>query len=135
VLDRVFGELHISNAVLQSITSFLLPSTQVWTDPFGGLMSLGQTLITTALIAMGAAALLSSTVTSSGSAARTPGSRSESNGSATWYARIDPGTFRTVKLFAKSARMVEPNDGDPPCTAHFSSRSLLSVYSPAAPAT
>src|SRR5215472_1226417 len=68
VLDRVFGELHISNAVLHSITSFLLPSTQVWTDPFGGLMSLGQTLITTALIAMGAAALLSSTVTSSGAA-------------------------------------------------------------------
>jgi conjugal transfer/type IV secretion protein DotA/TraY len=68
VLERVFGELHLSNAVLQSITSFLLPPTQVWTDPFGGLMSLGQTLITTALIAMGAAALLSSTVTSSGAA-------------------------------------------------------------------
>jgi len=68
VLDRVFGELHISNRVLQSITGFLLPSTQVWTDPFGSLMSLGQTLITTALIAMGAAALLSSTVTSSGAA-------------------------------------------------------------------
>ena len=68
VLDRVFGELHLSNAVLQSITSFLLPPTQVWTDPFGGLMSLGQTLITTALIAMGAAALLSSTVTSGGAA-------------------------------------------------------------------
>jgi len=68
VLDRVFGELHLSNAVLQSITRFLLPSTQLWSDPFGGLMSLGQTLITTALIAMGAAALLSSTVTSSGAA-------------------------------------------------------------------
>jgi hypothetical protein len=63
VLDRVFGELHLSNAVLRSITRFLLPPTQVWTDPFGGLMNLGQTLITTALIAMGAAALLSSTVT------------------------------------------------------------------------
>jgi conjugal transfer/type IV secretion protein DotA/TraY len=68
VLDRLFGELHLSNSVLQSITSFLLPSTQIWTDPFGGLMSLGQTLITTALIAMGAAALLSSTVTSTGAA-------------------------------------------------------------------
>jgi conjugal transfer/type IV secretion protein DotA/TraY len=68
VLDRLFGELHLSNSVLQSITSFLLPSTQVWTDPFGGLMNLGQTLITTALIAMGAAALLSSTVTSTGAA-------------------------------------------------------------------
>ncbi len=68
VLDRLFGELHLSNGVLQSITSFLLPSTQIWTDPFGGLMNLGQTLITTALIAMGAAALLSSTVTSTGAA-------------------------------------------------------------------
>jgi conjugal transfer/type IV secretion protein DotA/TraY len=68
ILDRLFGQLHLSNSVLQAITGFLLPSTQVWTDPFGGLMNLGQTLINTALIAMGAAALLSSPVTSTGAA-------------------------------------------------------------------
>jgi len=68
ILDRLFGQLHLSNSVLRAITGFLLPSTQVWTDPFGGLMSLGQTLINTALIAMGAAALLSSPVTSTGAA-------------------------------------------------------------------
>jgi conjugal transfer/type IV secretion protein DotA/TraY len=68
MLDRLFGELHLSNSVLQAITGFLLPSAQVWTDPFGGLMNLGQTLINTALIAMGAAALLSSPVTSTGAA-------------------------------------------------------------------
>lgn len=68
VLTKVFCGLHLSNGVLKSITDFLLPSTQVWTDPFGGLMSLGQTLINTSLIAMGAAALLSNTVTSTGAA-------------------------------------------------------------------
>ena len=68
VLTKVFCGMHLSNGVLHSITSFLLPASQVWTDPFGGLMSLGQTLINTSLIAMGAAALLSNTVTSTGAA-------------------------------------------------------------------
>jgi hypothetical protein len=29
VLDRLFGELHLSNSVLQSITTFLLPPAQI----------------------------------------------------------------------------------------------------------
>jgi len=68
LLTRLFSGLNLSNAVLHTITSFLLPSTQVWTDPFGGLMSLGQFLINTSLIALGAAALLSSATTSTGAA-------------------------------------------------------------------
>jgi conjugal transfer/type IV secretion protein DotA/TraY len=68
VLTQLFGSLNLTNGILHSITGFILPTTQVWTDPFGGLMSLGQLLINTALIAMGLAALLSSTVTSTGSA-------------------------------------------------------------------
>lgn len=68
VLTSAFCSLHLSNGVLSSIANFLLPASQVWTDPFGGLMSLGQTLINTALIAMGAAALLSNTFTSAGTA-------------------------------------------------------------------
>jgi len=68
VLTRLFSSLHLSNTILRSITGFILPTTQVWTDPFGGLMSLGQLLINISLIGMGAAALLSSTATSTGAA-------------------------------------------------------------------
>jgi len=68
VLTKTFCSLHLSNFALKSIANTLMPAGQVWTDPFGGLIKLGQTLINTALVAMGAAALLSSTVTSAGSA-------------------------------------------------------------------
>jgi hypothetical protein len=34
-----------SNGLLHQITTYLLPTAQIWTDPFGGLMGLGQTLI------------------------------------------------------------------------------------------
>ena len=46
--------------MLHQITNFLLPTTQIWTDPFGGLMALGQTLINASLIALGSAAVLAS---------------------------------------------------------------------------
>ncbi len=68
VLTKTFCSLHLSNFALKSIANTLMPADQVWTDPFGGLIKLGQMLINTALVAMGAAALLSSTVTSAGSA-------------------------------------------------------------------
>jgi conjugal transfer/type IV secretion protein DotA/TraY len=60
--------MNLTNAVLQKITGFILPQTQIWTDPFGGLMSMGQLLINTSLIAMGAAAILSSATASTGAA-------------------------------------------------------------------
>lgn len=66
VLDRVIGQLNLSNGLLNTITSYILPTTQVWTDPFGGLMQLGQTLINGSLIAFGTAAVLSSATTSTG---------------------------------------------------------------------
>ena len=68
VLSQVFGQMNLTNAVLQKITGFILPQTQIWTDPFGGLMSMGQLLINTSLIAMGAAAILSSATASTGTA-------------------------------------------------------------------
>jgi conjugal transfer/type IV secretion protein DotA/TraY len=68
VLSQVFGQMNLTNAVLQKITGFILPQTQIWTDPFGGLMSMGQLLINTSLIAMGAAAILSSATASTGAA-------------------------------------------------------------------
>jgi conjugal transfer/type IV secretion protein DotA/TraY len=66
ILDRILGQLNISDWLLHKITDYLLPTTQIWTDPFGGLMQLGQTLINTCLIAMGAAAVLASGTTSTG---------------------------------------------------------------------
>ena len=66
LLTRLFNSLDLSNGILHTITNFLLPSTQIWTDPFGGLMSLGQTLINTSLIGFGTAAVLSSAATTTG---------------------------------------------------------------------
>ena len=45
VLERLFSALDLSDVVLNKITSYILPTTTIWTDPFGGLMSMGQTMI------------------------------------------------------------------------------------------
>jgi conjugal transfer/type IV secretion protein DotA/TraY len=68
VLDQIFNKLNLTNAAFQAIAGFLLPQTQIWTDPFGGLMSLGQKLMNMSLAAMGMAGLLSSATTSTGAA-------------------------------------------------------------------
>src|SRR5208282_816734 len=52
-VTSLFGSLGFSN--------YLLPQTQVWTDPFGSLMGLGQFLVNASLIAFGTSALLAST--------------------------------------------------------------------------
>ena len=66
ILDRVLGQLNITNGVLSTLTGYLMPNAQIWTDPFGGLINLGQTLINTALAALGLAAVLASTTASTG---------------------------------------------------------------------
>ena len=66
ILDRILGEIDFSNGLLHQITNYLLPTAQIWTDPFGGLMGLGQTLINACLIALGSAAMLASGTTSTG---------------------------------------------------------------------
>lgn len=66
VIEEVFNSLHLSQWTLNQITNFLLPNSQIWTDPFGGLLALGQTLMNTALIAFGTAGLLSSTTAATG---------------------------------------------------------------------
>ena len=66
VIDQVFKALDLSQFALNKITGFLLPTTQIWTDPFGGLMSLGQTLMNTALIAFGLAGVLASATAATG---------------------------------------------------------------------
>ena len=68
LITNLFGQLNLSKGVLSAITTGLLPQNQ-WTDPFGALMNLGQTLIDTTLAAMGSAALLASGAGSWGAAA------------------------------------------------------------------
>ncbi len=68
VLDQLFNKLNLTNAAFQAIAGFLLPQAQIWTDPFGGLMSMGQKLMNMSLAAMGVAGLLASATTSTGGA-------------------------------------------------------------------
>ena len=68
VLDQLFNKLNLTNAAFQTIAGFLLPQAQIWTDPFGGLMSMGQKLMNMSLAAMGMAGLLASATTSTGAA-------------------------------------------------------------------
>ena len=68
VLDQIFNKLNLTNAAFQTIVGFLLPQAQIWTDPFGGLMSMGQKLMNMSLAAMGMAGLLASATTSTGAA-------------------------------------------------------------------
>lgn len=68
VLDQLFNKLNLTNAAFQTIAGFLLPEAQIWTDPFGGLMSMGQKLMNMSLAAMGMAGLLASATTSTGAA-------------------------------------------------------------------
>jgi conjugal transfer/type IV secretion protein DotA/TraY len=68
LLTRLFQSMDLTTPLLNAITGYITPTSTMWTDPFGGLMSMGQTLIITSLIGFGTAALLSSTTVSTGSA-------------------------------------------------------------------
>ncbi len=68
VLEQLFNKLNLTNAAFQTIAGFLLPQAQIWSDPFGGLMSMGQKLMNMSLAAMGVAGLLASATTSTGAA-------------------------------------------------------------------
>jgi conjugal transfer/type IV secretion protein DotA/TraY len=60
VLAQLFNAIGLNDYVLNKITAFLLPPTQVWTDPFGGLMGLGQTLMNVSLAGFAGAGILAS---------------------------------------------------------------------------
>ncbi|WP_145144292.1 DotA/TraY family protein [Roseomonas gilardii] len=68
LLERLYSKIGISSWMLKKITTYMLPSATMWTDPFGSLMALGNFLINIALITLGGAALLAS---STGSTALT----------------------------------------------------------------
>ena len=60
LLTRLIDGLNLTTPLLNTITGFILPTANMWRDPFGGLMATGQTLILTSVTAFGTAALLSS---------------------------------------------------------------------------
>lgn len=68
IIERVLRAAGLDDGVVSALARYMLPQANVWTDPFGGLMSLGQFLINTSLAALGAAALLNSPVTAGGTA-------------------------------------------------------------------
>ena len=60
LIDQIFRRMHLSDYALQLIQSLIAPTGTNWTDPFSGLMTLGNTMVTLAIGSMGLAALLSS---------------------------------------------------------------------------
>ena len=64
VLERLFIRARPLRRRAQQDHQFILPTTTIWTDPFGGLMSMGQTMMITALIAFGVAGVLASATAS-----------------------------------------------------------------------
>ncbi len=66
-IEQVSRSLRLNERVLNAITTAMSPSTGTgWTDPFGALINLGQTLTLTALSALGLAAVLASTTATAG---------------------------------------------------------------------
>ena len=60
-LDQIVRSLNLNGNSLNSIMAlFQQNNAQIWTDPFGGLMTLGQTLIIIALTGLAIAAIASS---------------------------------------------------------------------------
>jgi conjugal transfer/type IV secretion protein DotA/TraY len=68
VIEQIFRKLSLSDSLLTLLQNAMLPNTQIWTDPFSGLMQLGDKLIVIAITALGIAALLSSGTVAAGTA-------------------------------------------------------------------
>jgi len=65
-IEKLFRSLSLNEKLLQIFTDQMSPTSANWVDPFGGLMQLGNKLITIALTALGTAGLLSSKTASIG---------------------------------------------------------------------
>ena len=66
VIEKIFKSLDLSQWALNNIINAILPTAQIWSDPFGGLMGLGQAMMNTSLIAFGISGLLASTTAATG---------------------------------------------------------------------
>lgn len=61
-ISSLFNTLNLGPGLMAKIISFITPPTgSQWSDPFGSLIGLGQTLINAALVALGLAGIASST--------------------------------------------------------------------------
>jgi conjugal transfer/type IV secretion protein DotA/TraY len=61
-ISSLFNTLNLTSGLMAKLISYITPPTgSQWSDPFGSLIGLGQTLINAALVAMGLAGLASST--------------------------------------------------------------------------
>ena len=64
-LDQILKAINVNGQTLNTLQRFFgQANAQIWTDPFGSLMGLGQTLILIALAGIGLAAVLSSATAS-----------------------------------------------------------------------
>lgn len=70
LLTRVFNSVNLTGPFTAAVARFLLPTNSgtPWTDPFGGLMNLGQLLMNTSLVGFALAGFLSSPTLATGSA-------------------------------------------------------------------
>lgn len=59
-IEQIFRSINLTEPVLHFFTDQMSPTGNQWTDPFGGLMTLGNRLIVAAMTAFGLAALASS---------------------------------------------------------------------------
>ena len=60
-IEQVFRKLHLNDYALQLLETAIAPTGNNWADPFSALMTLGNTLISLSIGAMGLAALAAST--------------------------------------------------------------------------
>ena len=60
LLEKIMRKLDLAEPALRAVMSLLAPTTNQWQDPFAALIHLGHVLISIALTAMAAAAVLSS---------------------------------------------------------------------------
>lgn len=67
VVERTLASLNLTAGFAATVAGMMLPQGGMWSDPFGGLMSLGQTLSLISLSAFGAAGLLTSPTASGAS--------------------------------------------------------------------
>jgi conjugal transfer/type IV secretion protein DotA/TraY len=107
-LGRLFRAMTLDGASLQKLIAiFGQTNATIWTDPFGALMSTGQTLIITSLIALGATALLQS-VTGSLFAALGMAATGNFGGSAAALAGHAVISFIAVPVYALVLSMMIP---------------------------
>lgn len=69
LIEQVFRALNFTPSLLNTITNMISPTANQWSDPFGGLIALGNELVMVAMTALGLAGIASSATASTATAA------------------------------------------------------------------